>query len=144
MDLSAKKRMAAEILKVGVSRVRLDPSSAEKIRDAITRDAIRSLIKEGVIWAEPAKGISRGRWRQKRGKRKGRGSIKGAAGARMGKKERWVKKVRALRSHLKMLKDRGEITSETFNYLYRQVKGGQIRSVRHLKEVVKQLARRRS
>ncbi|MEM4298399.1 MAG: 50S ribosomal protein L19e, partial [Nitrososphaerota archaeon] len=74
--------MAAEILKVGVSRVRMDPESSDRIQDAITKDAIRTLIKEGVIWAVPAKGVSRGRWRQKRGKRRGRGSIKGAAGAR--------------------------------------------------------------
>ncbi|MEM4298398.1 MAG: 50S ribosomal protein L19e, partial [Nitrososphaerota archaeon] len=60
----------------------------------------------------------------------------------MGKKERWVRKVRALRAHLKMLKDRGEITKDLFNSLYRQIKGGQVRSVRHLKELVKQSSRR--
>ncbi|MFN3621641.1 MAG: 50S ribosomal protein L19e, partial [Nitrososphaerales archaeon] len=59
MDLSAKKKLAADILKVGVSRVRLDPNEAEAIADAITRASIRNLIKRGVIWVEPIKGVSR-------------------------------------------------------------------------------------
>jgi len=145
MNLSAKKRMAAEILKVGVSRVRLDPDSADRIEDAITKDAVRGLIKEGVVWAVPAKGVSRGRLRKRRrlGRRgEGRGSIEGASGARMRKKSRWVTKVRALRRHLRMLKDRGEITGDVFDNLYLQVKGGQVRSLRHLREIVKQVSRR--
>lgn len=144
MDLSAKKRMAAEILKTGVNRVKLDPHSAERIEDAITKDTIRGLIKEGTIWTVPIKGISRGRVRHRRTIRrsKGRGSIEGASGARVGKKSRWVIKVRALRAYLRMLKERGEITTDVFNNLYLQVKGGQVRSLRHLRDMVKQVTRR--
>lgn len=144
MDLSSKKRMAAEILKVGLSRVKLDPKSAEQIEDAITKNAIRGLIKNGVIWAVPEKGVSRGRVK-KRGmvrRGRGRGSIEGASGARTTRKSRWVTKVRALRRHLGMLKDRGEITGDVFNRLYLQVKGGQIKSLRYLRETVRQISRR--
>lgn len=143
MDLSAKKRLAADILKVGVSRVRLDPDRADEIEDAITRASIRNLIKRGVIWAEPAKGVSRGRHRLAKGKKKkrGAGSKKGAKTARMGKKERWVTRVRALRRRLKLLRDRGVITGKTFDQLYLKIKGGQVRSLRHLDEIVKELSK---
>jgi len=146
MDLSAKKRMAADILKAGRSRVKLDPKASEELFDAITRKSIKGLISQGAIWVEPKKGVSRGRYRQRRArlKKRGRGggSKKGGAGARRGKKALWVAKVRALRSRLKVMRDRGEITGETFDRLYRQVKGGQIRSLRHLESLVRQIGRR--
>lgn len=141
MDLKAKKRLAADILKVGVNRVRLDPNRADEIADAITRASIKNLIKRGVIWAEPVKGVSRGRHRlsSKKKSKRGAGSKKGAKSARMGKKERWVSRVRALRRRLKLLRDRGVITGKVFDQLYLQIKGGQVRSVRHLNELVKEV-----
>lgn len=142
MDLSAKKQMAAKILGVGVSRVRIDPNEAERVADAITNDQIRQLIKDGVIWVEPAKGISKARHRARRAKQKrrgrGPGSKEGAAGARRGKKEQWVTKVRALRWRLKVMRDRGEIDQRVYRELYRQVKGGAVRSVAHLRELARQ------
>jgi len=142
MDLSAKKRLAAEVLKVGVSRVRFDPDAAEEIADAITRASIRDLIKKGVIWAEPKKGVSRGRHRlDKKKSKRGPGSKKGAKTARAGKKELWVTRVRALRRRLKLLRDRGVITGKAFDQLYRQIKGGQVRSIRHLNELVKEVSK---
>jgi large subunit ribosomal protein L19e len=143
MDLRAKKRLAADILKVGVSRVRLDPDEAETIADAITRASIRDLIKRGVIWAEPKKGVSRGRHRLsiKKTAKRGPGSKKGAKSSRTGEKERWVAHVRALRRRLKLFRDRGVITGKVFDQLYRQIKGGQVRSVRHLNELVKEVSK---
>jgi large subunit ribosomal protein L19e len=140
MDLSSKKKMAAVMLKTGISRVRLDPNSTDKIADAITKGAIRGLIKEGVIWSVPAKGVSKGRLRKKRAsgrQQRGRGSIEGSSGARMARKSQWISKVRALRRHLRMLKDRGEITGKVFDEIYVKVKNGQVKSIRHLKEIVK-------
>lgn len=142
VDLSTKKRVAAELLGVGVSRIRLSPEETERIQDAITRANIRALLKDGVIWAEPARGVSRGRIRMHRVRlrRRGRGpgSKEGAAGARRGRKDAWVHRVRALRRHLHILRERGDITPPVFKRLYRQVKGGQVRSVRHLRELMRE------
>ncbi|MBI4257883.1 MAG: 50S ribosomal protein L19e [Thaumarchaeota archaeon] len=141
MDVKGKKRLAADVLDVGVSRIKFDPNQLELIEDAITRGSIRGLVKDRVIWVVPAKGVSKGRHRirkkalKKRGR--SRGSKEGAEGARVGKKDIWVRKVRALRKELKHMKKKGSITHETFNKLYRQVKGGQVRNVRHLKELIK-------
>ncbi|MFQ6134631.1 MAG: 50S ribosomal protein L19e [Nitrososphaerales archaeon] len=145
MDLSAKKRMAADVLKVGKNRVKFDPEASEELLDAITRETIRGLVSSGVIWVEPKKGVSRGRVRQRRAKVKkrgrGTGSKEGAKGARRGKKTLWVKKVRSLRGRIKVLRDRGEISGEVFDDLYRKIKGGQIRSLKHLESMLRQYRR---
>jgi len=143
MNLRAKKEMAAQILKVGVNRVRFDPKGLDKIEDAITKDNIRQLIKEGLIWAEEKKGISRGRYKKraksKKARGRGAGSKKGSKGARQGKKRLWVNKVRALRRYIKILKDRGEISSKEAKELRIKIKGGQIRNLKHLREVIQQM-----
>jgi len=141
----AKKRLAAKVLGVGISRIRFDPQELEAVEDAITRSAVRGLIKDGVIRVEQSRGISKGRHRirkkvlRKRGR--GGGSKEGAKGARMSRKERWVGHVRVLRKTLKALKAKGEITRAAFNALYKQVKGGQIRSSKHLKELAAKMGR---
>ncbi|HEY4700089.1 MAG TPA: 50S ribosomal protein L19e [Nitrososphaerales archaeon] len=142
MDLSTKKRIAASVLKVGKNRLKLDPEASEEILDAITRESIKELFAKGVIQIKPKKGVSRGRVKKitanikKRGR--GPGSKKGAKGARRGKKTIWVTKVRSLRSRIKVMRDRGEITGKIFDDLYRQIKGGQIRSIRHMETIIKQ------
>ncbi|MEM3437185.1 MAG: 50S ribosomal protein L19e [Nitrososphaerales archaeon] len=145
MNVSNKKAMAAKVLNVGISRVRIDPNNLERVADAITRDDIRNLIKEGIIWVEPAKGVSRGRAKKKKVQKKkrgrGSGSKKGAIGARLPRKRLWVTKVRAMRSYLKKAKEKGDITSDMFNKIYLQIKGGQIRSIKHLKEQISLLSR---
>ena len=86
------------------------PEATEQLQDAITRESIRGWLSAGLIWVEPKKGNSRGRFRIRRLKRKkrglGQGGKKGAQGARVGKKSIWVARVRMLRRILKMRRDR--------------------------------------
>ncbi len=148
MNLGNKKQMAAKVLNAGVNRVRIDPNNLERMSDAITRDDIRTLIREGMVWAEPVKGISRGRIRKKKAQKKkrgrGSGSKEGPSRARLPRKRLWVTKVRSMRNHLKKARERGDLTSDVFGKLYLQIKGGQIRSIRHLKEQISLLSRSRS
>lgn len=145
-DLSNKKRMVSELLGVGKSRVRLDPEGTEQLQDAITRESIRGWLSAGFIHVEPKRGISRGRLRERRAKRKlrgmGQGSKKGARGARVGKKSVWVARVRMLRHILKVKRDRGDITNSDFKILYLQIKGAQIRTRKRLDEELSKVARR--
>ena len=142
MNLSVKKRMAADVLKVGKKRGKFDPESTEDIFDAITRESIRGLASSGVISVKPKKGVSRGRARKMRVKSKkrgvGAGSKEGAKGARRGKKSIWINKVRTLRGRVKVWRDRGEISGKVFNEMYRQIKGGHVRSLKHLESILKQ------
>lgn len=140
MNLRSKKELVARTLGVGVSRIKLMPEAAERISDAITRDEIRALIKQKAIVILQKKGVSRAR--VKKGKRAGPGSRKGSKGARQGKKEVWVKKVRALRRHLKYLLEHGVISKKNYKKLYLWIKGGQIRTIKRLDEVAREMGRR--
>ena len=144
VNLRLKKELAARVLGVGVKRVWFDPNYLDDVADAITRDDIRSLVTARTIRILPKRGTSRGRYRIKHEKRKkrgrGKGSMEGKKTARTGKKEAWVRKVRALRKHLKIMRDRNEISKDVYKLLYRRVKGGQVRSVAHLRELARELS----
>ena len=66
------------------------------------------------------------------------GSKKGRKGARVGKKEVYVKKVRSLRHILKVSKDRKEITNKEFWSLYKKVGGNTVRNKAHLLALIKE------
>ncbi|WP_069807558.1 50S ribosomal protein L19e [Vulcanisaeta thermophila] len=132
------KKLAAELLGVGESRVKVSPEAFDRLEEVTTRADVRSLIKEGLIYAEYAKGNSRGRWRElhekrKRGRRRGVGSRKGTKKARLDPKEAWMGRVRAQRRFINMLKHRGIIDTKTWRILYLQIKGGRFDSVASLK-----------
>lgn len=138
MNLTTQKRLAAEILKVGVNRVWIDPDHSEEVSQAITREGVKKLIADGTIKARPKKGISSYRSKKiaeqkSKGRRKGRGSIKGAKGARNPKKKAWMTTIRALRTDLKDMRDNREINRTTYRKLYKMAKGGAFRSKSYMK-----------
>lgn len=126
---------------VGADRVIFDEEYSDLIQDAITRSTIRGLIGFGAIRAAPEKGISKGRLRERSRKLKrgrGAGSTEGTKHARNPRKAMWVTKVRALRWRLQVAKERGEIKNASYKRLYKQVKGGQVRNVKHLLDLMKE------
>ena len=141
MNLKSKRRLAASVLDVGSDRVIFNDEYSDLIQDAITRSTIRGLVGFGAITVAPEKGVSRGRFRTKSRKlKRGRsaGSTEGKATARNPRKDMWIAKVRALRWRLKVAKDRKEISKKTYRTLYKQVKGGQVRGVKHLLDLMKE------
>lgn len=142
VNIAKKRELVARILGVGANRVRFEPDRLEDVADSITRDNIRSLVNGGAIWTVQPKGTSRGRAIEKRAvwkvHGKGPGSKKGKKTARVGKKEIYVVKVRSMRYHLKVLKERKDITNEIYWQLYKKVNGGQVRSLAHLRDLVKE------
>jgi len=146
INLRDKRELAARVLDVGVNRVKFSPEYLEDVADAITRENIRSLVTARTIHVGGIKGTSRGRTRARHMKAKkrgrGQGSKKGRKGARQGKKQLWVKRVRAMRYHIKVLKKRGDISKTAFWSLYTKINGGQVRSLSHLRELVKEVSSR--
>ena len=142
VNIKKKRELVARLLGVGAYRVPFEPDKLDDIADSITREDIRSLVKKGTIWTVKVKGTSRGRAKATRSVRKksglGSGSKKGRKTARMGKKSAYVTKVRSLRYHLKVLKDRNDINRPTYWSVYKKINGGQVRSVSHLRDIVKQ------
>ncbi len=143
-DLANQRRLAAEVMDIGVNRVWMNPESSKDIEAALTREDIRKLIEEGKVGKRAIKGISRGRIRKVHetrayGHRKGHGSRSGAKGARRPKLEMWMKKIRALRSLLRELRDNKTIDATTYRKLYVKAKGGEYRSRAHLKSHIEQM-----
>ena len=138
-DLKNQRRMAAEILKCGENRVWIDPEKIEEVEDCITRADVRTAIASGLIKAKAKNGTSKGRIRyvqgqKASGKRKGPGSRKGTANARVRDKERWISTIRPIRDELKTLRADGKITPSVYRLYYRKAKGGMFKSRRHLKQ----------
>lgn len=141
VNLRKKRELIARMMGLGVNRVRFEPDKLDDVADAITRENMQSLIKNGTVWTVKVKGTSRARAEKKLNTRRkrgvGAGSKKGKKSARSGKKKVYVKKVRSLRRNLKLLKDRNEITRSVYWLIYKKVNGGQVRSLSHLRELVK-------
>ncbi|MFB6253476.1 MAG: 50S ribosomal protein L19e [Halobacteriaceae archaeon] len=136
-DLSAQKRLAADVLEVGENRVWFDPDRQGDIADAITREDIRELVEEGAIDAKEAQSNSRGRARERNEKRsyghqKGPGSRRGKSGGRQDEKDEWENQVRAQRRKLRELRDDGKLTPSQYRDLYDMSKGGEFDSVRRM------------
>jgi large subunit ribosomal protein L19e len=136
-DLSAQRRLAAEVLDAGKNSVWLDPERQSDIAEAITREDVRELVDQGAIRAQAPSGNARGRARERQEKRsyghqKGPGSRKGKAGARQDEKEQWQSTIRAQRTRLRELRETGEIDRSTYRDLYDKAGGGEFDSVADL------------
>ena len=135
--MKSKKRMAASVGKVGTNKIRI--RKEEDVKEALTRDDVRALIKSGAIEVKRKKGVSRARARKlheqkKKGRRRGEGSKKGP---RTNRKEEWMKRVRAQRKFVKQLKEGNKIDQTTYKDVYRKIGGGFFRSVSHIKIYLK-------
>jgi large subunit ribosomal protein L19e len=134
--LSLQRRLAAKIMKVGQTRVVMDPDHLEDIKNAITRADIRKMINHGYIKVKKSKIKKPDLYAKK--KKKGHGSKKGSKGAKVTKKKIWMNTIRPLRRMLKELRDKGTIDTRTYRKTYMLIKSGMFRSRSHLKLYLKQ------
>ncbi len=138
MNLKNKRQMAARLLKVGYDRVWFDPTRSQDLKEAITKDSLRKLLREGALLVKQKKGVSRGRNRtilaqKRKGRRDGPGSRKGTSTSRLSRKSRWIQGIRAQRALFNELIDAQKITPENYRHLRIKAKGGFFRSRRHIK-----------
>jgi len=143
MSMSTVKRLAAGILKTGVRRIRVIPSEQKAAKEVLTRDDVRALIKSGSVYAEPKRGVSRLRGREKArqralGRRRGPGSRKGKRYSKVSQKVQWMRRIRAQRALLLRLLEKGRIEGPTYRHTYYMIKGGAFRAratmLSHLEE----------
>jgi large subunit ribosomal protein L19e len=138
MRLTVQKRLAAQILDCSEKKVWIDPERLEDVKEAITKQDLFGLIKQGLIMKKKLPWHSRGRSRilklqKKKGRRKGMGNRKGRFTVRNPPKKKWMANVRAQRSLLRELRGKGLIEKRICSSLIRRVKGGFFRSRRHIK-----------
>jgi large subunit ribosomal protein L19e len=136
MKLDAAKRIAADILGVGISRVWINPAKAGEIEKCFTREDLKKFIASKDIRAKRKKGVSRAIGRARQAKRRTMGPRPGKVRKRIKTKQAWMKKIRALRSLLKKLKEEYEI--DDYRKLYLKIKGGEVRDKAHLLAYVKE------
>ena len=117
------KRLAADILGIGVNRVRLQTENLHRVEEALTRGDVRTLIDEGIVYAAPEKAGPR----KKPPRRKKHGSRKGAKKAREGGKSAWMERIRSQRTYLVRLIGSGELPREHKRKVYLKIKGGSFR-----------------
>ncbi|MCW4021576.1 MAG: 50S ribosomal protein L19e [archaeon] len=150
MSLKSQRRLAAEIMKVGETRVWIDPERIDYVEAAITREEIRKLIHEKVVKRLPATGVSRSRARllaqkRKKGLRRGPGGKSGPARSKVSKKEVWMNRIRPIRRRLRDLKETRAITESNYRKLYDMSESGVFESKADLERYInaKDLWRRR-
>ena len=143
MKLDQVKRLAADVLKVGINRIWVDPEKVGDITEVITKDDVRALIDDGIIKKRKLQSQSRGHARllaekKSKGRRKGKGKRKGTVNARTKKKKKWIKTVRAQRDELKILKNEHPEAVAEANYksVYRKIKGGYYKGRKYVKSAI--------
>lgn len=153
MKLKSQKSLASRTLGVSQERVKFSISTADdkkEFSEIISRESVRDLVQEGKIKVIPVKGIAKTRAKhiaeqKKKGRRKGQGSRKGTANARMSNKSKWIIKLRAMRKLLKELKDNQKIDGKVYRDIYRKAKGNFFRNKKHILLYIRQqkLAKRK-
>lgn len=122
------KRLAAKVMGVGISRVRLDPDRIKEADKALTTADVRNLVKAKMITKKPLKG----RRKNVKRRRKGAGSRKGAWNARTNEKSLWMAKVRSQRSLLRQMVEEGALEPKHKRKIYMRIKAGMFKSKRAL------------
>ncbi|MEM4366622.1 MAG: 50S ribosomal protein L19e [Candidatus Anstonellales archaeon] len=117
--ISTTKRIAADMLGVGVNRIRIKPEGLERAEHALTREDVRGLIKEKLVYALPV----HPKRTERRVRRKRAGSRKGAKHTRSGRKAKWMAKIRSQRAFIAKLFKEGKIDRKAKNLLFLKAKG---------------------
>jgi large subunit ribosomal protein L19e len=129
MDSKKLKRLASQILGQGIKKMVITEGSEERIKEAITKDDVRQLIKDGIIRKRKVNQHSRGRARishakRKKGRKRGKGRRYGTKKARVQTKKKWQLTVRAQRKKLREMRDKKMKMKISYRQAYNRVKGG--------------------
>ena len=121
MTMLTVRRLAADIMNVGQSRVKISPDALKEAEGALTRSDVRGLIDKGVI----TKAKIKGRKSAAKKKRRGKGSRKGSLA---NQKKLWMQKLRSQRKLLAMLVEAGALKKKDKRSIYGKVKSGIFRN----------------
>jgi len=137
MDAKKLKRLASGILGVGIGKIKMSAGSEERLKEAITKDDVRQLIKDGIVNRKMSNEQSRGRARimhikRKKGRKRGRGKKRGTKKARVETKKKWRTGVRAQRKKLREMRDSKMKLKISYRQAYNRIKGGFFKDKRQL------------
>jgi large subunit ribosomal protein L19e len=128
MNLSKKKELAVRTLKVGKERIVFVKARLDEIKEAITKQDIRDLNKDGAIIIREVVGrktiVGRNR-------RRGPGKIKKKVNKR---KKEYMALTRKLRKYVRGIKIQGRISPEEGKELRKKIRNKTFRSKSHMKD----------
>ena len=140
-SLKLQKRLAADVLKVGLKRVWIDPNEIAEVALANSRKNIRKLFKDGLIMRRQVHMHSRSRIQafheaRRKGRHCGHGKRKGTRDARMPQKVLWMRRQRVLRRLLRKYRDAKKISKDLYHQFYLGSKGNQYKNKTVLIEAI--------
>ncbi len=118
--LSTIRRLAADILGVGENKIRIKPEEIGRAEGALTREDVRGLIRDKVVYVKSEPGFKVTNQRKK----KLAGSRRGSMNTRTPSKEKWMTNVRAQRKYLRQLVTEGSLEKKHKRGVYMRIKGG--------------------
>ncbi len=136
MNLVKKKLLAARTLKVGKERIMFMRSRLNEIKEAITKQDIRDLVKDGAITIKEIKG------RLKNKKRKTRRSTGNIRKKPKTRKQDYVILTRKLRTYVDYLEKSGKISKDEKKELRKRIRNKDFRSKANLKEQLEEILKK--
>jgi len=131
MNLSKKKALAVKTLKVGKARIMFVKSKLEDIKEAITKQDIKDLQKDGAIIVKDIKGRKKN---LKKKIKKSTGNIRKKVKKR---KREYVIMTRKLRKYVKELKNQGKLSREECIDIRKKIRNKYYKSLGNLKEHIR-------
>ncbi|MCX6750029.1 MAG: hypothetical protein NTZ83_01075 [Candidatus Pacearchaeota archaeon] len=128
MNLRSKKRLAAKTFGVGKDRIAFVNERIEEIKEAITKQDMRNLQKDGAIIIKEVKGRSKN---IKKNKKRSMGKVRKIVNTR---KRDYVTLTRKLRKVLAEKKKKGEIDRKEIKEIRKKIRNKMFKSKAHLKE----------
>ena len=133
MNLSKKKALAIKTLKVGKRRVIFLESRRNDIKEAITKQDIRDLYKEGAIIIREK---SRKGKKKKKKTKKSQGNVRKNVNKR---KREYVVLTRKLRKYVKELRNQEKLLREDSKDIRKKIRNKQFKSLGNLKEYIRRI-----
>jgi len=128
MNLGKKKALAARTFHVGLARIEFVKPRLDEIKEAITKQDIRDLHKDGAIKVKPIKGK---KTIVKRNKKRTAGNIRKKVNKR---KQEYVKLTRKLRKYVRGIKSK--ITKQEKEDIRKKIRNRFFKSQSHLKNYI--------
>lgn len=133
MNLSKKKHLAIRALGIGKSRIVFVKTRLDEIKEAITKEDIKQLVKEKAIIIKEKKGRKK---ITKKARKKGAGKIRLKVNKR---KKEYVIMTRKLRKYIKMLKENNKISNKEFKDIRKKIRNKKFPSLNNLKDYLEVL-----
>jgi len=131
MNLSKKKSLAVKTLNIGKDRIIFVKSRLEDIKEAITKQDIKDLQKDGAIIVKDVKGRKKN---LKKNKKRSTGNIRKKVNKR---KAEYVIMTRKLRKYVRELRNHKKLSREEAQDIRKKIRNKYYKSLGNLKEHIR-------